>query len=307
MQRNAGLYLKSERWPKWDVKEFCDVKNHLPHGRSIIAAGQCYLTDEKEDLTEPGKPYGLVARYTWRNHYLDLRRRLEKLGEFIKQEYRASCLVYANGPVAEKPIAQRSGIGYYGKHSIIINKTFGSWIVLGEVITELEIEPDSPIDIDCGQCQACLDACPTGAIIKPYVIDRRKCIQALTNWYGIIPAEIRRVWGKRFYGCTTCQDACPKNREVKPRSATTQLGYVGSCVPLLEILEMDEARYRAKYANNQITTDWINFKAMQRNALLCLGYIKDKTTLPVLQRFAKEGDEVHAQTASWAIQSLLDG
>jgi len=303
-QKNAGLYLNSERWQKRDIHNFCDVKTILPQAKSIITVCQGYLTDEKLDLTEPGKPYGLVARYTWRNHYLDLKRRLRKLGQFMKKESRAFYRVYSNGPVAEKPMAQRSGIGYYGKHSIIINPNYGSWVVLGEIITDIEIEPDEQLEADCGDCQECIDVCPTKAIIRPYIIDRRKCIQARTNWYGVMPSEIARVWGNRLYGCTICQDVCVINKKVKPRSPKTSLGYVGSCLPLLEILKMDELEYRRRYANNQITRTWINFTAIKRNAIIALAHIEDKTTLPLLKEFSKNQDEIIAKTAQWAISNF---
>ena len=305
-QKNEGLFLGSEHWQKRDIPEFCNVETKLPKAKSIIAACQCYLTDEKTDFTELGEPYGLVARYTWRNHYLDLKKKLQKLAQFIKKRSPASFQIYSNGSVAEKPIAQRSGIGYYGKHSIIINRTYGSWVVLGEIITDIEIEPDESLNMDCGDCQKCIDACPTKAIIRPYIIDRQKCIQALTNWYGIIPSEIAQVWGNRLYGCTICQEVCPANENVKPHCPRTNLGYVGSSLPLLEILQIDETEYRRRYANNQITANWINFTAIKRNALVALGHIKDKTSLPMLKQYSKDKDEVIAKTAQWAIANFLE-
>jgi len=306
-QERAELYLGTEHWQKRDFDCFCDVHSKLADAKSIVSACLCYLTDEKIDLTEPGRPHGLIARYTWRNHYLDLRKRLEKLALFLKKEYNASFCVYSNGPVAEKPIAERSGIGYYGKHSIIINQAYGSWVVLGEIIADIEIEPDSSLTMDCGNCQLCIDACPTGAIIGPYVLDRRRCIQALTNWYGVIPDAIARVWGNRLYGCTICQDVCPKNKTVKPFSPRTDLGYVGQSIPLRDILQIDDAAYRQRYPNNQITEGWIRFKAIKRNALLCLGHIKDRTTLPLLKEFAQCKDEVFSRTAQWAISNFRSG
>lgn len=306
-QKNEGLYLRSEHWYKRNIDKICDVQTKLPGAKAIIAACQCYLTDEVTDHTEPGKPHGLIARYTWRNHYLDLRKRLRKLGHFIKKESGASFRVFSNGPVAEKPIAVRSGIGFYGKHSIIINRTYGSWIVLGEIVTNVELEPDSRALGDCGDCQKCIDACPTGALIRPYILDRRRCIQALTNWYGVIPDDIARVWGNRLYGCSICQDVCPLNEKVKSQKPRTDLGYVGPSLPLLEILNIDEAEYRRRYSNNQITSSWIKFPAIQRNALICLGHIQDTTTLPFLKKFIPHNDAILAETAEWAIARLKNG
>lgn len=303
-QKIEDLFFGSKPLQKTNIENFCNVQTKLPQAKSIIAACQCYLTDEITDLTEPGKPHGLIARYTWRNHYLDLKKNLQKLAQSIKKENRASFRIYSNGPVAEKPIAQRSGIGYYGKHSIIINRTYGSWIVLGDIITDIEIEPDSPLKIDCGNCQRCIDACPTGAISRPYVLDRKKCIQALTNWYGIISDDIARIWGNRLYGCTTCQDVCPVNKKVKPRNPRTDLGYVGPSLSLINILQMDETEYRQQFPNNQITANWINFTAIKRNALIALGNIKNKKTLPILKEFTRNQDEILSKTAHWAIANF---
>ncbi len=303
-QIQAGLYLPNEHWHRRNIDEFCDIQTALPGARSIIAACQCYLTAEAEDNSTPEDPHGLIARYTWRNHYADLRARLEKIAEILRNEYGAKYRVFSNSGIAEKPVAHRCGLGYFGKHSIIIHPEFGSWIVLGEIVNTLEIEPDGPVNIECGTCNDCVEACPTGAIIEPYVIDRRLCIQARTNWYGVLPDEIARVWGNRLYGCTLCQEICPANQKVRAGQARTDIGYVGPSISLREILEMDETQYRSKYANNQITANWINFKAIQRNAIVALGNIRDPKTLPLLQRQTKNNDPVIARSAGWAINNF---
>jgi len=226
------------------------------------------------------------------------------LGQFLKNNYGANFVAHSCGPLAEKPIAQHSGIGYYGKHSIIINPLYGSWIVLGEIITDLEFEPDESVKIECGECRQCIDACPTRAIIKPYIIDRRRCIQALTNWLGEIPEDIARVWGNRLYGCTTCQDVCPRNRWIKPEPPKTEIGVVGNYLPLIEILRMDEKTYRKKFVNNQISARWIHFEAIKRNALLALGNIRDRKTIPILKKFAKKDNQLLKKTAEWALKQF---
>jgi epoxyqueuosine reductase len=303
-QRAAGLYLNSEYWHHRRIQDFCNARSVLPKARSIIVACQCYLTNE--DITEgtPGHPHGIVARYTWRNYYKDLRQRLRNLAAVLKNKHSADCAVYVNGDLAEKPIARRSGIGYYGKHSIIINKQFGSWTVLGEIVTDAEIAPDTPSHENCGACTTCIESCPTQAIIEPYIIDRRLCIQALTNWYGVLPDSIASAWGNRLYGCTTCQDVCPANRAVIALPPRTDTGYVGSAVPLLELLSMRETQYRSTYADNQITARWVDFRAIKRNATIALGNIRDPKTLPVLQTLAKNNDEVIARSAMWAIDNF---
>lgn len=300
-QRDAALYLDSERWQRRDIDRFCDVRSTLRNAVSIIAACQCYLTPEEIPPHTIGNPQGLIARYTWRNHYADLRERLRRLAAVMEQQYSANCIVFSNGEIAEKPIAERSGIGYYGKNSLIINQEYGSWIVLGEIITDVEIQPDRALELDCGQCRQCMDACPTKAFVEPFVLDRRRCIQALTNWYGVLPDEIARAWDNRLYGCSECQDACPANRHVRAQEPRSDIGYVGPSASLKEILTMSEESYRRKYARNQMSARWIDFRAIQRNALVALGNVRDSETLPLLRAFGKHSDPVLKQTAAWAV------
>ncbi|MCX7994195.1 MAG: tRNA epoxyqueuosine(34) reductase QueG [candidate division WOR-3 bacterium] len=303
-QRERGLFLDNNHWQDRDIENFCNPASVLNGAKSIISAFLFYLTPDEPNLSIPGRPYGLVARYTRRNYYKELKKRLKKLAERLKKEYRANMAVHACGPIAEKPIAQRSGIGYYGKHSIIINPEFGSWIVLGEIITDLELEPDTSLNLNCGDCRRCIDVCPTGAIIEPYVIDRKKCIQNLTHHPCIIPDDIARVWADRIYGCTTCQDVCPMNEKIKPEEPKTEIGTVGAYLPLVEILTMDEKTYRSRYANNQISARWVSFDAIKRNALIALGNIKDKKTIPIIKKFLNNSNYILQETARWALSQF---
>lgn len=301
-QQERGLFLHSRGLSdKIITDEFFNPATLLPEARSIISSFLFYLTSDEPDPSIPGNPFGLVARYTQRNYYKELKKRLKKFARILKKEYGGKFIVHCCGPIAEKPIASKSGIGYYGKHGIVINPSYGSWIVLGEVITSLELEPDEPLNINCGKCEECIEACPTRAIIEPYVIDRSRCIQSLANYSGIIPEDIARVWSNRLYGCTTCQEVCPVNKRVKPEPPGTEIGIVGAYVPLIDILKMDETTYRSKYANNQMSARWINFNAIKRNALLALGNIKDKKTIPVIKKFINDDDKIIHQAAIWAL------
>jgi len=306
-QTRAGLFINPARWSPAEIKKFCDMKTALPDARSVITAALNYYTPDEPDPSLPGEPYGLVARYTRRNYYLELRRRLRRLAQYIKKEYGGNSAVYANGPFAEKPLAQRSGLGFYGKHSVIINPRFGSWCVIGEVITDREVPADKPLTGTCGSCRKCMDACPTRAIIRPYVLDRRICIQALTNWVGVVPDRIAKVWGNRVYGCTICQDVCPKNINKKSLPPETEIGVVGQWLPILDILAMKEGNYRARYSNNQMSAGWINYPAIKRNCLIALGNIRDSKTLPTVNKFLKDRDLTLAATARWAKQRITRG
>ncbi len=300
-QREKNFFLNNNSWSDDEIKDFCNPCSIMSGVKSIISSFLFYLTLEEPDPSEPGKPYGYVAQYTQRNYYKELKKRLKKLAGFLKKEYQAKFVAHSCGPVAEKPIAWRSGTGYYGKHSIIINPDYGSWIVLGEIYTDLEIEPDEPLKLNCGDCIICMDKCPTGAITAPYIIDRKRCIQSLTNWCGLIPDNIAQVWQNRIYGCTTCQDVCPINKKIKPEHPKTDIGVVGAYVPLLDILQMDEDTYRKKYSDNQISARWVHFDAIKRNALLALAHFQDKKTIPIIEKYAKGDNQLLRDTAMWTL------
>lgn len=300
-QREKRFFLNNNSWSDDEIKDFCNPGSIMPGVRSIISSFLFYLTLEEPDPSEPGKPYGYVAQYTQRNYYKELKKRLKKLAGFLKKEYQVKFVAHSCGPVAEKPIARRSGIGYYGKHSIIINPEYGSWIVLGEIYTDLEIEPDEPLTLNCGDCSICMDNCPTGAITAPYIIDRKRCIQSLTNWCGVIPDDIAQVWQNRIYGCTICQDVCPVNKKIKPEKPKTDIGIVGAYLPLLDILQMEEHTYRKKYSDNQISARWVHFDAIKRNALLALAHFQDKKTRPIIEKYAKGDNQLLRDTAMWTL------
>ncbi|GAH66037.1 unnamed protein product, partial [marine sediment metagenome] len=146
------------------IKKRCNPKSILKRARSIISVAQCYLIEETEDIQDKDQPLGKIAKYDVGNFYYDIKLKLKKIVDFVNQktEFKfkfknKSCYV----SLVEKPIAQRAGIGWYGKHSIIITERFGSWVVLGEIITELELETDAPLPQSCGDCKICMDLCPT--------------------------------------------------------------------------------------------------------------------------------------------------
>ncbi|MBI5882084.1 MAG: tRNA epoxyqueuosine(34) reductase QueG [Elusimicrobia bacterium] len=267
-----------------DLAAFCDPASVLASAASVVCAAQCYLKDEPDDLSRPGEPHGLIAPYTRRNHYKDLRERLKKLAVLLadKAEAKPKSKCSSCGPLAEKPLARGSGVGWYGKHGIIITEGFGSWVVLGEMVTELEFEPDPEIPGGCGDCDACVRACPTGAITSPGCLDRSKCFQHLTNSASPMPRDWRKLWGRRLYGCATCQEVCPKNAGVKPSGRTVETGVVGPSIPLLPLLTMTEAEYRTRYSGNQIAARWVRFDAIRRNACLSLGNSQDPAAIPAL-------------------------
>jgi len=296
--------------PRWKIEEidtFCNPRSLLPDANSVVVAAECYLTSEPIDLSKPSEPHGRIARYTWRNYYYDVKMKLKIVADFLKKRvgsgFRFRC--YSNGPLAEKPMAQRAGVGWYGKHGIIVTRQYGSWIVLGELICNVKLEEDEPLDEYCGNCRACIEACPTGAIVEPYILDTQKCLQSITHRQMVMPDHIREIWGDRLYGCTTCQEACPINRKVKPKDRKPDYGYVGPSLPLMSILEMNECEYRRRFGKNQIGEPWVSFGAIQRNAAVALGNIGDAVAIPVLARKLKTSRSMIVKMhVAWALEKI---
>jgi epoxyqueuosine reductase len=190
----------------------------VPNTIRVISARMDFLPDEKTPpaaiLEQGDRAY--IARYALgRDYHKVLRKRLQKLADRIESTvgpvgYR---VFVDSAPVMEKPLAEKAGLGWIGKHTNIINKQSGSWFLLGEIFTDLPLPPDSPATDHCGSCRACMDICPTAAIVEPYVVDARRCISYLTiELKGTIPVEFRAAIGNRIFGCDDCQLVCPWNK-----------------------------------------------------------------------------------------------
>ena len=188
-----------------DSGRFWNPQSALAGAKSAIVVAECYQTSETGEKSKPGNPVGKIANYTWRNYYKDVSVKLTKIAAALKKETGCRNFKTCCGVLAEKALAERAGVGWYGKNSIIQTEKFGSRVVLGEIVTSLALEPDSPLEKNCGGCKKCVEACPTGALSAPYVLDRKKCLQHLTNWYGIFPENVRKIWGDRLYGCTSAR------------------------------------------------------------------------------------------------------
>ena len=284
----------------------CNPKSILKRAKSIISVAQDYLIEETENITDKKQLCGKIAKYDVGNFYYDLKLKLKKIVDFINQrsdfKYKSknkSCYV----SLVEKPIAARAGVGWYGKHGIIITERFGSWVVLGEIITELELQADAPLLQSCGDCKICIDLCPTQAIVSPYIVDRTRCLQYISERPMKVPVAFREVWGDRLYGCTTCQEVCPKNIKIKPRKYQPKYGYISSSVPLIPLLQISEEEYQRFFAYNQIAMR--PREAIKRNAALALGNIGDPRAVNPLVKVLQEDDNsmVRGHTA-WALGKM---
>jgi epoxyqueuosine reductase len=279
---------------------------HLRGARTVICGALGYYRRELEDGTRPGQPHGRIGRYTWCDYYGELRQRLRELAAWIRQERPGTrSVAYSNyTSLAEKPLAVRSGIGWQGKNSLILNHSLGSWLILGELVTQAEIEPDSAEADGCGRCDACVRACPTGALVSPGVLDARRCIQHRCGTDGHIPAAMRQVWENRLYGCDTCQEACPYNQSVAEIGLHASRGCVGPSVPLLPLLSLTDDDIRERFGANQMAKPWVRPEYLLRNAAVALGNMGDEASVPGLSRALAHPSVLVRGAAAWALGRL---
>jgi epoxyqueuosine reductase len=260
-RRTRGLFADM-RFTMAQPEVSCHPETLLFGARTVVSAALCYYAPEPE--RRPG--HGRLASYTWYDAYAELREKLEALGARLGGNYRV--LVDENQHV-DREAAARAGVGFYGKNTMLITRRFGSWVVLGTLVTEAELEPTSPLELDCGSCTLCIEACPTGALDEPGTLDATKCLSYWTQSSQAIPEEYEAALGAQVYGCDICQDVCPWNRGIEKRRADAPLPTGAEPhVSLVEWLESDPDELRAQYARLYVPRHDGRF--LQRNARIAL-------------------------------------
>ncbi len=269
-------------------EESCHPETLLPGARSVVSAALCYW--EPEAPLAPG--HGRLARYTWDDRYDDLRAKLDALGRGIGGTYRV--LVDANQHV-DREAAARSGVGFYGKNTMVITRRHGSWVVLGTLISDVALDATPPLDTDCGECRICIDACPTRALDDPGTLDATKCLSYWSQAPAPIPEPYREELGAQVYGCDICQDVCPWNRGVEKRRAGRAESTAGH-VDLVAWLEADGRSLVDEYERLYVPKN--DPQWLRRNALVALGNTGGPEHEALLEGLA--GDE-HAR---WALAQI---
>ncbi len=251
-------------------------------------------------------PQGRISRYAWGDDYHTVMEpRLRRVAAvLLKRGARVARYYVDTGPVIDRAAARRAGIGWYGKNTMIITRRgYGSWVFLGEILTDLPLPPDAPARGSCGQCRICLDACPTGAIVAPYTVDARRCISYLTIEHrGPIPREIRPEIGDHIFGCDICQTVCPHNTktlaqthpEFAPRPG------VGARPELIPLLNISEEEFRRRFRRSPVTRT--KRGGLRRNVAVALGNLADPAAVPaLLLALADETDPLVRGHAAWAL------
>jgi epoxyqueuosine reductase len=289
-RRQRGLFA-GMKFTMAHPEESCHPELLLPGARSVVSAALSYWSPEQPlDVGE-----GRLARYTWSDTYAELREQLDVLGRSLGGAYRV--LVDANQHV-DREAAARGGVGFYGKNTMLITRRHGSWVVLGTLVTDVELDPTPPLDADCGSCRLCIDACPTGALDEPGTLDATKCLSYWTQAPAAIPEPYRSPLGAQVYGCDICQDVCPWNRGAEKRRSELDES-AGGHVDLIAWLEDDGRELVDRFDRLYVPRN--DPRWLRRNALVALGNTGTAEHIPVLERFADSDDELLAEHASWAL------
>ena len=251
----ASGYNASMAWMEHDIAKRIDPVNVQPNAKSVVCVALNYFTTIQ--ISSLQKNVGRISRYALGDDYhLVMTNRLQELLYFIKSELpgaEGKCYV-DTGPVMDKAWAARAGIGWLGKHTNVITKEFGSWVFLGEILLDAELEYDPPVLDQCGTCTACIDACPTQAIIKPYLLDSAKCISYLTIEHrGDLPNKLASKLDNWIYGCDICQDVCPWNRFQKETEEEAFKPRKENVAPKLEdIIGMEQTEFSGRFKDSAI-------------------------------------------------------
>ena len=291
-RKDRGLFADM-RFTMAQPEVSCHPEALLEGARTVVSAAYCYYAPEPALR----KGEGRLARYTWHDGYAVLRERLDELGRRLGGEYRV--LVDANQHV-DREAAARAGVGFYGKNTMLITRRHGSWVVLGTLVTTTAVEASPPLALDCGSCTLCIDACPTGALDEPGLVDSTKCLSYWTQAPAPIPEDYRAELGAQVYGCDICQDVCPWNRGIEKRRAGDSVP-VGAepHVRLTDWLESDDASLMQRYERLYVPKN--DARYLRRNALVALGNTGTLADLSLAEPFLASDDELLREQAEWSV------
>ena len=328
----------------WFTAERAEVSCYpdalLPGAQSIITLAMFYLT-EQPDETQDDVPRGRISRYAWGDDYHEIiKPRLQQFAAWLREYARKEIsddietrLFVDTGRMVDRAVAQRAGLGWYGKNTNILTKGWGSWVFLAEIVTNLPLQADLPLKTSCGSCEICLHACPTKALPAPYVLDNTRCISFLTiELRGSIPLELRPLMGNLIFGCDICQEVCPVNIVAEKRlglrgSQKTQFmasyvesdqqpghakalpvlphkefrprATVGSSPELIPLLSLTEEQFRERFRHSPIRR--AKRRGLLRNVCVALGNCGDKRAVPALIGALQDNEPLIRGHAAWAL------
>ncbi len=324
----------------------CRPDTLLPNAQSIIALALCYLSEQPEEEQKEGSPRGRISRYAWGDDYHDIiKSKLQQFSDWLREyahdeigETLEARLFIDTGRMVDRAVAQRAGLGWYGKNTNILTKGWGSWVFLAEIVTNLPLTSDEPLKANCGNCEICLHACPTKALPNPYELDNTRCISFLTiELRGSIPLELRPLMGNLIFGCDICQEVCPVNKLAERRlgmqnrtetetipianiqrrsrthsanGTTAKLKFrlhdefrphstVGSSPELIPLLSLTEEQFRERFRRSPIKRT--KRRGLLRNVCVALGNIRDPQAVPALIGALHDEEALVRGHAAWAL------
>lgn len=286
--------------------------NMWPQVRSVLMLGLNYGPDEDPRAALADRTRGAISVYARGDDYHELiKGKLKRIASrFVPRvggPDKVQVKVFVDtAPLMEKPLAEAAGLGWQGRHTNLVSREKGSWLLLGAIATDLALPPDAPERDNCGSCRACLDACPTNAFPAPYRIDARRCISYLTIEHkGPIPVELRPLMGNRIYGCDDCLAACPWNKFAQTgREARLAARDENRAPALAELARLDDAAFRTRFSKSPIKrTGRVRFL---RNVLIAIGNSGDPALVPEAERLLADEHPLVRGAAVWALARLLD-
>ncbi len=289
-----------------NIEERLDPKLSLASARTIISIALAYPRRLPHQPQKTAFRRGKITPNSWGldYHYI-LQDKLERLARGIEEltadfEYKG---MVDTGALVDTAVARRAGIGFIGKNGLVISKEYGSYMFLGELITNLELEPDQPVDYDCGDCNRCVEACPTSCLLGDSTMDARRCLSFQTQDKGMMELEFRKKIKTVIYGCDICQICCPYNKgidspplvDIDPDLAQPEL---------IPFLDLSNGQFKEKFG--LIAASWRGKNILQRNAIMALANAYDRSAIPKLLEIIDKGQNpIHAATAIWALGELV--
>ncbi|UOQ43628.1 tRNA epoxyqueuosine(34) reductase QueG [Halobacillus salinarum] len=293
---------------KGTIDERTEPVRLLPEAQSIISIALAYPSKMSDaPKSRKGERRGIFCRASWGRDYHDvLREKLNKIGSFLQKHFPEVQMksMVDTGELSDRAVAERAGIGFSGKNCAVITPEFGSYVYLGEIVTNIPFAPDEPVEDSCGDCNICVDTCPTGALVQGGQLNAQRCIAFLTQTKDFLPDEFRTKIGNRLYGCDTCQTVCPKNKKkdfhnhvefepdpdvVKPK--------------LIPLLSISNREFKNTYG--PMSGSWRGKKPIQRNAIIALAHYKEQSSVPELIRLMNEDPRpVIRGTAAWGLGKI---
>jgi epoxyqueuosine reductase len=291
-------------WIARGAEKRADLSLVLPGVKSVICLAAAYPHEQPP----AGQGRGLVARFARGQDYHEVLagplRALTEAVDRLGGTGTRSLWYVDTGPILERDLAQRAGLGFMGKHASLISRTMGNWFFLAEILTTLELPPDAPERNRCGTCARCMAACPTAAITAPFVLDARRCISYLTiELKGSIPVGLRPLVGNRIFGCDDCLAACPWNRFARQSSLMAAQARPELAAPdLLALLALDAAGFKRQFAGTPI--ERLRRRGLLRNVCVALGNTAGPEALPALTQAAADAEPLIVEHAAWAIEQI---